>query len=76
MCVCVYVVFEMLFFILRSPLLLTICRRMTQWCVVASASEFLENLGEMFPLYYMDGDVISMFKSSTTLWCVTRREGF
>ena len=28
-------------------------------------SELLENLEEMFPRYYMDSSVISMFKSST-----------
>ena len=32
----------------------------------AFASELLENLEEMFPRYYMDSDVISKFKSSTT----------
>ena len=31
----------------------------------------LENLEEMFPQYYMDGDAISWFKSSTTHHCVT-----
>ena len=40
----------------------------------ASASELLENTEEMFPWYYMVSDVINIFKSSTTPWCVTRRE--
>ena len=31
----------------------------------AGNSELLENLREMFPLYYMDSDVISRFKSSS-----------
>ena len=31
-----------------------------------SASEFLENLEEMFPWYYMYSDIFGMFKSSTT----------
>ena len=37
----------------------------------ANASVLLENLEEMFPQYYMHRDVFSMFKYSTTHWCVT-----
>ena len=40
----------------------------------ASASELQENLEKSSPLYYMDTDVISKFKSLTTHRCVTRRE--
>ena len=41
----------------------------------ASASELLENLEDMFPLYYVNSEcVISIFKPSTTYCCVTRRE--
>ena len=40
----------------------------------ALASELLENLEGMFPLCYMNGDVVSLFKSSTTHGGVTRRE--
>ena len=42
----------------------------------AFASELLENLGEMLPLYHMDIDVIYRFKYSTTHWCITHRERF
>ena len=37
------------------------------------SSELVENLEEMFPLYYMHDDV-NNFKSSTTQSCVTGRE--
>ena len=39
----------------------------------AFTSELLEVLEEMFPQYYMNSDIISWFKSSTTHLCVTRR---
>ena len=42
----------------------------------AFASELLENLKEMFTWYSMHIDIFSMIISSTTHWCVTRREGF
>ena len=41
--------------------------------IEAGASEFLENLEEMFPRYYIDIDVVSRFKYLTTHRCVTRR---
>ena len=40
----------------------------------ANISKLLENLGEMFPSYYKDSDIIIKFKSSTTHWCVTFQE--
>ena len=40
----------------------------------AFASELLENIEEMFPQYYMQIDMLSMFKSFNTHRCVTRRE--
>ena len=40
----------------------------------ASASELQEHFEEVFHQYYIDYDGISEFKSSTTHWCVTRRE--
>ena len=40
----------------------------------AFASVLPEKLEEMFPRYYTNNDVISKFKSTTTHWCVTRRE--
>ena len=33
----------------------------------AFASELLENVEEMFPLYYTHSDMLSLFKPSTTL---------
>ena len=44
-----------------------------QYVLVILNNLFSENLEEMFPLYYMDGDFLSRFKSSTYR-CVTRRE--
>ena len=41
-----------------------------------SSSELLENLEEIFPLYYTDSDVINTFKSSTTHGCVNRGDGY
>ena len=41
---------------------------------VVFASESLENLEYMFPLYYEHSDMLSMLKHLITYWCVTRRE--
>ena len=38
----------------------------------AFASELLENLEEMFPMYYIYSGVFSVFKSTITHWRVTR----
>ena len=38
----------------------------------ADAPELPENLEEMFPRYYIDGEVISKFKSSTTNYAMKR----
>ena len=38
----------------------------------AFASELVEFIEDMFPLYYIHGDICS--QSSATLWYVTRRE--
>ena len=40
----------------------------------AKASELLENPEEVFPRFYMHGNVTSRFESSTTQLYVTRRE--
>ena len=40
----------------------------------AYASELLENLEDIFPLYYMDSDIVRRFKYSTTHWRVIRRD--
>ena len=40
----------------------------------ANASELLENLEEMFLRNYMHSDVLNVFKSSTTQYCVTSFE--
>ena len=40
----------------------------------ASTSELLQSLEEMFPVYYVDSDIINRFKSSTLHWCVTQQE--
>ena len=42
----------------------------------AFASELQEYIENYLLRYYMHGNVISMFKSSTTHWYVTRRERF
>ena len=42
--------------------------------LLSYVSELPENIEEMFLLYYMDWDVISRFKYSTTHWCVARHE--
>ena len=40
------------------------------------ASELLENIKEMFLLYYVDSDVINRSKYVMALCYVTRRKGF
>ena len=40
-----------------------------------SATDLLQNLKEMFPLYYVDSDCINILKYLITYWYVTRREG-
>ena len=42
--------------------------------MLQDASDLLENLEEIFPWHYMDRDVISRSKYSTTSSCVIRRE--
>ena len=44
------------------------------WNSEADTSEFLENVDEMSPRYYIDSDVSNRFKSSTTHMYVTRAD--